>query len=564
MEVTESRTFRFKGSFSYAYRTFPGDSWVSFSGFRISEGGMPYSRSESKEPGTYRVIQKENRTEVRWYFRAKNETRTFQFDYRAENAVLRYIDAARLYYQFISREWTLPCDSVSVTITPPVTLEKEQIQHWLHGPLWAFSRTTGSGEIQAYCAPLPARTYLEISALYPEDIFPGALLKPEEIRDKVLQEEAQAAIDANLERERLKKEALLRSRRMARGKWAAGGVTLAGIFIWISLFRRYGKRPSAPPISGYTGEIPERTPPALLSYLLYSQNVSGPALTATLLDLAQRGFLKLREEATEKKTLFGGTRVKKEYFWDRNPEMWQNNRDQLSGEEIQVIRFFYDHLAGGADTIGVKLIRKKSQKVMKFFQKWQKGIKALGQTKSWYDTGSLKGRGLSMGLSGLLLLLTIGFAFLFGPWAVLTGAACLIIFVLSFAIVHRTESGESLARRWKAYRRYLRKFRPGQATEALSVDQVNHALIYGTILGIGNRQMKEMIRLIPSESAGTWIPWYVYHGPAGTGFTPDAFASAFSSTLAAVSSAMSSASGAGGGATGAGGGGASSGGGGAG
>ena len=71
-------------------------------------------------------------------------------------------------------------------------------------------------------------------------------------------------------------------------------------------------------------------------------------------------------------------------------------------------------------------------------------------------------------------------------------------------------------------------------------------------------------KFIPADEYNHYIPWYVCYGTRTGGFTPEAFASAFSSMIATTTSAMSTASGAGGGASAGGGGGASSGGGGAG
>jgi hypothetical protein len=39
MAVTEERTYRFEGDFSYVYRTFPLEGPYSFRDIRISEGG---------------------------------------------------------------------------------------------------------------------------------------------------------------------------------------------------------------------------------------------------------------------------------------------------------------------------------------------------------------------------------------------------------------------------------------------------------------------------------------------------------------------------------------------
>jgi hypothetical protein len=52
MEVIESRTYNFNGSFSFAYREIPLSGAVEFVDFQISEDGRAYMRSDSGKPGT--------------------------------------------------------------------------------------------------------------------------------------------------------------------------------------------------------------------------------------------------------------------------------------------------------------------------------------------------------------------------------------------------------------------------------------------------------------------------------------------------------------------------------
>jgi uncharacterized membrane protein len=96
------------------------------------------------------------------------------------------------------------------------------------------------------------------------------------------------------------------------------------------------------------------------------------------------------------------------------------------------------------------------------------------------------------------------------------------------------------------------------------LSKIDDYLVYGIVLGLGQKVFKELAAYIPAEDYQRYVPWYVYHGTGSGAFTPDAFASAFSSMVVTTTSSMSTASGTGGGASGGGGGGASSGGGGAG
>ncbi|MEE9503203.1 MAG: hypothetical protein V3V48_14105, partial [Candidatus Aminicenantaceae bacterium] len=155
-------------------------------------------------------------------------------------------------------------------------------------------------------------------------------------------------------------------------------------------------------------------------------------------------------------------------------------------------------------------------------------------------------------------------AYFIGIWAIVLGAASVAVFVLCFLTPHRTKEGEMLARHWKALKRYLLKYHYRSMDKSALLNRIDDYLVYGIVLGLGQKIFKELAAYIPAEEYQRYVPWYVYHGIGTGAFTPDAFASAFSSMVATTTSSMSTASGVGGGASAGGGGGASSGGGGAG
>ena len=79
MDVIESRSFEFSGSFSFVFRTLATQGRVTFQDFRVSENGRFYELSDSGRPGTYHVTRPSGQIEVRWFFYANSESRTFDF-----------------------------------------------------------------------------------------------------------------------------------------------------------------------------------------------------------------------------------------------------------------------------------------------------------------------------------------------------------------------------------------------------------------------------------------------------------------------------------------------------
>ncbi len=564
MDVTETRTYEFEGSFTFAYRDLPLGGAVTFGDFGVSEGDRQYTLSRSKAPGTYSIMEGSGRTRVTWYYSANDESRTFTFHYSARNAIERYEDAAVLYFKFLSEDWDQPQDNIRLRLKPPVTLSKDQVKAWLHGPLWAGVQIIQDGTIFAGCRHLPRHTYLEIRALYPPEVFPETPSRTGAVRKSIMAEEAKWANEANRTRRVAREKHEARQDRTRLGRWAMIGTSLAGLAVWWTIFRKYHRKPALPRFLDMTSEIPEKTPPALLSYLLYSRQVSGAALVGTMLDLAQRGFLELREQREQVKRFWGGMKDETKYYWDLKRDHWDQHAPDMLDYENELLAFIFSDLAQGADSISMDEIKKKRSAFMKFFRKWKKSVEEVGKKKEWFDTTSIRGMYLSLAVAGPMLGLTILGMFLIGPWALILAGATIAIIILSFFIPHRTAEGETKARHWKAVQKYLKKYEFRTADRTAVLSQISAYLIYGVVLGFSTKFYKELATYIPETAHRTYVPWYVYAGHGTGDFSPAAFGEAFSSMVATTTSAMSSAAGTGGGASAGGGGGAGSGGGGAG
>ncbi len=564
MDVSEARTYTFSGSFSFAYRDMPRGGRVTFDDFEVLENGRPYVLSDSEAPGTYQVTGTTGRTRVTWYYRAADESRTFEFRYRALNAVQRYEDAALLYYKFLSEDWEKSQSNITLRVVPPGPVARADINEWLHGPLWAESRITADGEILAQCSHLPGRTYLEIRALYPPELFPGARSASGAVRSEVMAEEAAWVEEANKVREASLRREVEREKREKAGRWLTALLALAGLLGWRQIYMNYGRRPQLPQFMDKTSEVPGGTPPALVGYLLHNRMVSGRDLVGTMLDLARRGFVELREETVEKKSLWGGMKQESEYYWDLKRRHLEQHAAALREYERDLLQFLFDNLAAGGDSISLDGIKKKRRDFIKFFGGWKKKVSELGEKEEWFDRESIRGSYFSVALGVAMILLSIGAAFIFGVWTIVLGIAGIVVFVLSFLVYHRTAEGETRARQWQALQKYLKsdEFRALSRGDILT--RVSDYLVYGVVLGMSNKFYRGLAAAIPENDQLRYVPWYVYHGSGTNAFSPEAFGEAFSSMVVTTTSTMSTASGAGGGASGGGGGGAGSGGGGAG
>ncbi len=569
MTVSEARTYRFRGKFKYACRTFALDDRISYADFRVSEDGQPFVLSDSGEPGTYTVTRNSDEIEVRWYYRARNETRTFVIDYQVQDAVKSYYDTAVLYYKFIGEGFAKSTGNVEIVVNPPAPLDAWQVRQWAHGPLWASSSTSDQGVVTAVCEKLPGKRFFELRVLYPVESFPLVPAINEYAVTGIVEEEARWAEAANERRARKQAAAEALAGRQKVAVWLLPLLVL-GVGAWFArIYRRYGTRPQVPSVPSRSGDIPDDLPPALVSYLVNSRTVAPSALMATLMDLARRGFLEFREEQELGKDFLGREKWKARHYWVLKRDFLQENSHDLSSYEEMLITFVFEQLAGefSGDSNTVKLeleaFKNNKSKVQSFFKTWSEAVTAAGEERGFYDTSSIKGRNQGLMLGSGLLVLSLIFIPLFHEVALIPAVAAVTMIIGSLGMVHHTAEGRLREKKWKSLRSYLKgqHFRASEPEKVL--DFIGPYFIYGVVLGMDRNQLNGLGSMIPADKGRDIMPWYYYHGAMGrpAGYS---FGESFSTAVTSVNTAMSSTTGAGGGASGGGGGGAGGGGGGAG
>ena len=564
MQVREDREFSFDGRFSEVYRTFPREGKATFSNFSVFEGDHPFAQNDSGNPGTFRVVERSRELELQLFFNARDTTRTFSIRYTAEGAVERFADAALLYYQIISDEWTKPIFHIHARIIPPEPLPAGKPEHWVHGSLEAVSSFAGNGIVEISLERLPAGRYLEIRALYPTTSFHLLPATNTYIRESVLEETALLTEEANrlreqaLERQARQKERdLQRDERFSLGRQLAMAVSLLYIAFWFWLFKKYRKKPVLSQKPGTYGKLPEKEKPGLVNYLVNGTYTTNNALISTMFHLAYRGFFSI-EEKTTTKNILGINKDFSDTIFIVNRKFWEENRGQLSDYEQMLLSQLFDELTGRTDQIRLKTISKKQHKMQRFYPKWKKALKEEAREKDWFDQESRKGRNIGFAVSIVSLLGMIALVVLFGPWLLLPALLAFLSILASLAILQRTEKGEVAYLQWKSLKKHLKKYHFESRVKDLDAESLNEYLIYGMALGLGPRYLKRLTRALDSSGQIAYFPWIVLYGSSATDI-----GRTINKVITTTSTAMSSATGAGGGGTMGGGGGAASGGGGA-
>jgi uncharacterized membrane protein len=554
MDIKEKRTYRFEGHFHWATYFLPIEKTGGVVNFSVGEEGKTYRRSEKEEEGAYQYEETSESIHAKWFFDAQDETRSFIISYKILNVVKLYQDAAVLYHKFVGTGWNKLSGQVEVTIYRPESISREEVKAWAHGPLWGAIEILGDGSLIAKVRILPANTFWEVRAIYPINLFSQIKnVIPEQVVPKILAEEKEWAGEANRKREEWIKKQETKKARKKYGAWIVLGISGIGLFTVLSLYNRYGRKYKVHFPDTLYSEFPSDISPALLSHLLYRGQASGQALVGTLLDLARRGFLKIKEEMKIKKGIFGSSK-KRLYSLEFNRNFYSENKKNLQDFEDGLLTSIFDDLAEGNDVIDFKTLQKSRSKFVKWFKGWKEEVEERGESKGYWEKDSLKARKKGIILSLILVPITIVSIILIEEWAIVPGASVVILLMLASSIPRRTPEFELEAKKWRALKRYLKKYQFRDSGSRFFLENIGNFLVYGVVLGLPKEVVKKMAEMIPQGQYSSFVPWYVASHPHAD-FSPSGFGEALSSLMTTATAAFSSAAGTGGGASGGGGGG---------
>ena len=300
--------------------------------------------------------------------------------------------------------------------------------------------------------------------------------------------------------------------------------------------------------------VPQYTPPkdvtVLMSNAVLKEGFDPKAISATIVDLAVRHYVKIYEVKQPK--LF---KDKTDY----EVELIKDVTD-LQDDERQVVTMVFDDM-----TVGTRVSLKDLQnKLYMEAQKLGKSVDTKVADAGYFRVSPDKAKRPYQAVSGLLFIVS----FFFLPWTAGLLAAAAILFIAAFAMPARTEKGVELRTYLFGVRDYMKLAEAerlrvlqsphGELTEKVDIDDkrqlvklYEHLLPYAMLFGIEKEWAKEFAPLYDQQP-----DWY-----SGSGaFNAVYFATAMNSfgTVAATSftpPSSSSSSGFGGGAGGGGGGG---------
>ncbi|HUQ39642.1 MAG TPA: DUF2207 domain-containing protein [Acidimicrobiales bacterium] len=531
MDVVEHITYDFDGHFSHGTRPIPPGDYRIVE-MRVLEGGRSLPTSGAPN-------------DLTWDFSADSERRTFDVAYRVVGAAKVGADVGELYWKWLGTEHPGVRAFSAVLRYPGLPAG---VRAWGHGPL--------SGEVSL--APgvvrwdlpngVPERTFVEGRVAVPAASFSippsGGPRLP-----KILSQEGKDAADANAVRARFASADRDRDRRIDRINTWFPLVPVLGWVVFLLVWMQWGKEPDRPTDIGEYVREPPDDPPALVDPLLRFGTISPLALSATIVDLAQRGALTITEERKDRILLPDKVDWR---FTQREtpPDLRPFEREVLErlfadGSEITQAEF----VAWGKD-------HPRSARAW-----WTGFIEKIDDELR--DRDYLSGGRLGPFSLNLVAAMCVGAA---GISAVGSGAFMGTLGIVSalaqgaatVVLRQRTGRGARRAAEWRAFKHFLKDF------SQLGDAPVGHLvlweryLVYSVALGVSDEVSKGLAMRLPAEQSQQFGAWYVGSSSVGGFGSLGRFGEDFGSTVQSAfvpSQSSSSGGGGGGGFSGGGGGG---------
>jgi hypothetical protein len=283
IDVTETEKFNFIGEYHQGYRTILKQRIGPITDITVTDGqtGRPLTevshalnKTDPASFGRYTVSDSGDAKNIEWYFDAKDTTHEWIIHYKVHGALSFLADHDELYWNLLTG-FSVPIQSATATVHLPESTDIAKLQahgYALNSQSIERAESISGNEFQFTFKNLAPGEEATIAAGFPKGIVP------------------QSAYYIDFAK-------------------TYGGILLSillvlGVLIWRLLFWYYKeKKPEGERTIVVEYEPPQNIRPAMASLVL-NEGVSSKAWSATVVDLAVRGYVRIEEEPPSKSEKF--------------------------------------------------------------------------------------------------------------------------------------------------------------------------------------------------------------------------------------------------------------------
>lgn len=501
MDVVEKVRYSFSGTFTVGIRSFQSNE-DDIRDFSVTD-----------KTGTLRVeLPSESLSgDFEWFFAQPitDADRTFTVRYHVDDAVQVGPDVGELYWQFIGDDHPgigsmtvaldMPGDAPNATPSTPAD-DASVLRAWGHGPPNGTVELSADGDavdVRASVESVPSATFVELRVLVPSDAFTVSPSGGPRLAD-VLDDEG-GFIGTMTEKPNALRDI---------GRTAAPIAAIVSLIGLVLLWFGFGRERRSVEVQGEYWREPLDLQPAVALVNLERGSVpAGSVIAATIIDMAQRGYLTITGRVEERfgpdKTIHTFRWAGKQYSEDVRPfekrvlEMVFHGQSEVTDDDIT------EWAKANRTTAAARLA----------------GMKKTVHSDWEQQHFMAKTDGLALGLLAVLCLLVL----VTGIVALVAGtglgwvaiAAAIGVLVLGFGLLtNRSQAGAEAAAKAEGLKRYLKDFSNLEEAPVGHLILWERYLVFAVAFGVADELLHGLQTKLPSVAQDpAFGVWYV--GPRG-------------------------------------------------
>jgi hypothetical protein len=275
-------------------------------------------------------------------------------------------------------------------------------------------------------------------------------------------------------------------------------IAVAGA-LWLVLYFAYGREYEEPNPPEYAAEPPQDWKPIEVAFLWRWGEINATDFTATVMDLVQRGALKL-DIRREPRPRLGGL-LRDELIEVCHLQWVKAPPQPLSPCEQYLIRelVFAGRAPGDEMTLDRfrELVERNQGAMARRFEHWVALAKAEAERIPITDPNSQWAMWAGAAIGGLLFIGSFRLTADYQLAGLLPGAAGIGMVFGSTAIRRRNPEAAKALHQWQAFQRYLRDFSDLKEYSAPAVQVWDRYLVYAITLGVADRVTTQFEGLYP-------------------------------------------------------------------
>lgn len=523
VQVEETVTFTFQGSFSYVTRAIPTGNLESLGDIEVLQDGKALPQGEG--PGTWETFTSGGDRIIQINFQLTDASATWTLRYRALGAIQHFDEGDQLVWYVFDAKTPVPIGGVNTTVRLPGEVPVDKMTAAVDtGPSVESNQTASApGTVQFTAGEVPAYTNFWIRVGFPKGVV-------------TYQWTLRRVLAAVVPR-------------------AAFLLPVAAFLGMLLLWSKRGRDAPSAVFAKYVSEPPSALPPGLAGALI-DEEANVTEVTATIVDLAHRGYLDMTEDKERglfAKSLVTFRKLKPtndlEGFEKKVADALFGQQDSVTTKQLK--NSFYAHIAPISDSIYEEVTKRG------FFHANPKTVR-----QKWLGIGVVT----AIGLGILTVVLAIFGIAGWGFWLIGSTIAVVIVLAFSGRMPQRTAKGAEETRKWEAFRNYLRDLTRYQDMETAK-DTFEKYLPYAIAFKVEKdwvRRFQDMNVPAPTWYHPVFLPMYggwvagepgqnmspiggqgsgpaVPSGAPGGGFSLDTISDSLFGSLSSVSNVLTSA-----------------------